>query len=173
MKKIAVFVLMLSIVAGGEVLYGQEKKSKKQRKAEQIEMKTKQLIDTQKYIFKGKNVRAIGTAFHNIEYYLIVTDKVIETSFLPQYSKKTNLVTGPISFYDDFEYKVENSEKGGWEIFIKIELNKMGDSVEMFLVVYPDGQAKLTVYQLTVTGFRGAPWECKGYIEGPKPNGNF
>ncbi len=172
MKKIGVFVLLLSIIVCGGTLHRQEKKSKKQRKAEQTEANTKQLIDTQKYIFTGINLLTVG-ASQNEKYYIIVTKEVIETSFLPQYSKENNLVSGPISFYKDFEYKVENSEEGGWDIYIKIELNMLGDCVEMFLKVYPGGSADLTVYKCTITGYKHMDWKFRGYIEGPKRNGNF
>ena len=169
MKKKGIIILMLIIVASGGALYGQEKKSRKQRKAEQTEIRIKKLIDSQNYIFTGGNNTKTGDERYYKEY-LIVTKERLETTLLPQYSKESNNATGGnSSFYREFEYKIEDSGKDGWDIYIKIEIERMKYMFEMFMTISPSGSAVLTLKE--------HPWSSVrtyiGRIDGPKPNGKF
>ena len=160
---------MLIIVASGGALYGQEKKSRKQRRAEQTEIRVKKLIDSQNYIFTGGNNMETGGAPRGSEY-VIVTKERLEISMLPQYSKESNNSTrSNPSSYREFEYKIEDSRKGGWDVYIKIEIERMKYVFEMFLTISPNGSAVLTLKQ--------HPWSSVstyiGRINGPKPNGKF
>ena len=174
MKRIVVVVMLSSIVACSGTLYGQEKKSRKQLKAEQAqqtEMMVKQLIDAQKYIFTGTNTLATGDERYQ-PHHLIVTKERIETSFLPQYSKNSTLVqNGVFSFYDEFEYQVENSKKGGWDIYIKIEIEWNKIAYEMFLKVHPNGSASLRLKTLPASSSDSKTFT--GNISAPKPSGRF
>ena len=173
MKKKGIIILMLIIVASGGALYGQEKKSKKQRKAEQTEMMVKNLIDSQNYIFTGTYLLATGDNRNN-ESYLIVTKERIETSTLPQHSKDNSIVMKSVfSFYEDFEYEIEKSEKGSWNVYIKIEIEREQFAYEMFLKVYPSGKATLTNKINPYNSKTHHVATYKGRIEGPKPNGKF
>lgn len=161
MKKLGIFILALFVVAGSGTLYGQEKKSRKQRKTEQTERAVKQLIDAQKYIFIGTNPLAPTVESRTAKIYIIVTKEYIESPLLV-----SNKVMNQKIYFEDFEYKVEDSENGGWDIYIKIEDESMPGLPEIHLRVYPDGKADLlkgTFYNNNIIG----------YIEGPKRNGNF
>ena len=168
MKKKGIIILMLIIVASGGALYGQEKKSRKQRRAEQTEIRIKEFINSQNYIFTGGSNMATGDKRYH-KRYVIVTKERIETTILPQYSDGSQFKGGNPFSYREFEYKIENSEKGGWDVYIKIENERMKIVSEMFMTISPSGNAVLTLKQ--------HPWSTAatyiGRIDGPKPNGKF
>ena len=130
MKKICVLVLILSIVAGSVTLYGQEKKSRKQRKAEQTEMKIKQLIEAQDYTFICPSI-----------YMLVITKEGVRgvLSFFGPSRYSIDEKGGNVYSSTDFDYRVESAEKNGWDIYIKTA------EYHMLLNVSSNGSALLHV----------------------------
>ena len=169
MKKICVLALMLSVVLSSITLYGQEKKSRKQRKAEETEMMVKQLIDEQNFIFVGTDPMETGSTRNNKAYLFVTKEKIkTENVFIhstgygiAQYQYTSSL----IGKENNYEYKVENSEKGGWVFYIKHK----SEQDKMVLKIYPNGNAVLTCTHPASSFIK----TLIGYIEGTKRKGQF
>ncbi|MDR2036632.1 MAG: DUF4251 domain-containing protein [Bacteroidales bacterium] len=165
LKKMGVFVLLLLLALGGGTLYGQEKKSKKQRKIEQTE-NVKQLIDAQNYIFIAERAlpQSGSSRYLTTSYDVTVTKDEVK-AFLPYFGRVYSVVDpteGGIKFNStNFDYKVENAKKGGWDIYIKTKDQRR--TYDLILKVTSSGSASLSVNDPTRQSitFRGRIEEIK------------
>ncbi|MDR2036633.1 MAG: DUF4251 domain-containing protein [Bacteroidales bacterium] len=157
MKKMGILILLLFFAVGSNILYGQGKKSKKQRKAEQTEM-IKQLIENQNYVFKRTPPPVTDPGYPTIYEVIVTKEEVI--GILPffgaRFESEKNPEIGNRFKNKDFDYKVENAKNGGWNIYIKTEVRQ--GLYDMTLKVSPSGMATLMlrdpVREWTVT-YRG------------------
>ncbi|MDR2036634.1 MAG: DUF4251 domain-containing protein [Bacteroidales bacterium] len=160
MKKLYVLVMLLSFAVISSTTYGQEKKSKKQRKVEKQQVqqdKIKQIVEAQNYVFVPDKISP---------YYDVRVTKEEVKAHLPYtgrvYSPPTDPSEGGIKFStQDFEYKIENTQKGGWDIFIKT--NDLQKTYDLTLKITSSGSASLFVKDPTRTSinFHGRIEEIK------------
>lgn len=132
---------MIAMVALPAALQGQEEKDKQEV--------IKSLIESKQYVFKAQTALPSRgrTRPLNTEFDLRVSgDSLI--SYLPYfgraYSAPINPSQGPLNFTStDFDYKVSDRKKGGWDIDIRPK--DVQDPRQMSLRVFDNGSASLTV----------------------------
>jgi hypothetical protein len=133
--------LMIAMVALPAALQAQEEKDKQEV--------IKSLIESKQYVFKAQTALPSRgrTRPLNTEFDLRVSgDSLI--SYLPYfgraYSAPINPSQGPLNFTStDFDYKVSDRKKGGWDIDIRPK--DVQDPRQMSLRVFDNGSASLTV----------------------------
>lgn len=133
--------MMIAMVALPAALQGQEEKDKQEV--------IKSLIESKQYVFKAQTALPSRgrTRPLNTEFDLRVSgDSLI--SYLPYfgraYSAPINPSQGPLNFTStDFDYKVSDRKKGGWDIDIRPK--DVQDPRQMSLRVFDNGSASLTV----------------------------
>lgn len=149
MKRIGVFVLLLSFILGNTVIYGQEKKSKKQRREEQA-AKIEKLVESQNYVFIAQ--RALPMSGRSIDltssYDLRVSPEEI-SAYLPffgrAYVAPMNPTEGGIKFKsDNFDYSAEPAKKGGGRN-VRIVPKDTQQRYELTLRITTSGSATLSV----------------------------
>lgn len=132
---------MIAMVVLPAALQGQEGKDKQEV--------IKSLIESKQYVFKAQTALPSRgrTRPLNTEFDLRVSgDSLI--SYLPYfgraYSAPINPSQGPLNFTStDFDYKVSDRKKGGWDIDIRPK--DVQDPRQMSLRVFDNGSASLTV----------------------------
>lgn len=132
---------MIAMVVLPAALQGQEEKDKQEV--------IKSLIESKQYVFKAQTALPSRgrTRPLNTEFDLRVSgDSLI--SYLPYfgraYSAPINPSQGPLNFTStDFDYKVSDRKKGGWDIDIRPK--DVQDPRQMSLRVFDNGSASLTV----------------------------
>ena len=129
------------------------------------EAAVKNMIESKEYVFKAQTALPTTgrTRQLNSEFDLKVSDDTL-VSYLPYFgrafSAPMNSSQGPLNFTStDFDYKVSNRKKGGWDILIKPK--DVNDPRQMALSVYDNGNASLTV-----TSNNRQPIAFNGYITG-------
>lgn len=133
--------MMIAMVVLPAALQGQEEKDKQEV--------IKSLIESKQYVFKAQTALPSRgrTRPLNTEFDLRVSgDSLI--SYLPYfgraYSAPINPSQGPLNFTStDFDYKVSDRKKGGWDIDIRPK--DVQDPRQMSLRVFDNGSASLTV----------------------------
>lgn len=133
--------MMIAMVALPAALQAQEEKDKQEV--------IKSLIESKQYVFKAQTALPSRgrTRPLNTEFDLRVSgDSLI--SYLPYfgraYSAPINPSQGPLNFTStDFDYKVSDRKKGGWDIDIRPK--DVQDPRQMSLRVFDNGSASLTV----------------------------
>ena len=147
MKRL-VFIVLLMFVAVSGALYAQEKKSKKERQQEQAEMVQK-MVEAQDYKFVAQRALPMsGRAIHLTSEYDLRVSKDTISAYLPYFGRAyvapMNPAEGGIKFEStDFNYRLENAKKGGWNAFITIK--DAGRRIEMVLNITASGSANLSV----------------------------
>ena len=148
-----VFILLTCmLIASSYVVQAQEKSTKKERQLEQMD-KVRQMVEKQQYKFVA--LHALPMSGRSImltsEYDLLVSQDTIN-AFLPYYGRAyvapTDPAEGGVKFISvDFDYKVENTKKGGWTIHITTK-----DTKQLFLLILnisTSGSASLSVNDYT------------------------
>jgi len=150
MTTLARFVntVMLMAIGLGWATVSNAQNSKKEKAARQ-EQEIKNLIDSQKYVFKAQMVYPLGGRSRNLtsDYDLRVTKESV-VSYLPYfgraYSATPGSSSGGIEFTSkEFEYAVTAGKKGEWEILIKPKDTQVAR--ELRLTAYKNGTANLQV----------------------------
>ncbi len=167
MKTVRLLLISVSyfvlLGTGGPVANAQESKEEKEK---QKARQTKEILDSKKFVFLARFVypmRGGGRELITSDYDLRVTNDTVQT-FLPYFgrafSAPTNPSEGGIRFTStDFDYAVATKKKS-WEISIKPKDIREKNSQELFLSVFPNGQASLRINSLTRD-----PISYSGYIE--------
>ena len=126
-----------------------EAQNTKKEKAARQEQEIKNLIDSQKFVFKAQTVYPLGGRSRQLttDYDLRVTKESI-VSYLPYfgraYSATPGSSSGGIDFTSkDFEYTASEAKKGGWNIVIKPKDTQVAR--ELRLTAYKNGTANLQV----------------------------
>ena len=167
MKK-SVLLALLIIASVSSVIYAQEKKPKKERRQEQAE-KTQAMVDAQNYTFVTQRALPMsGRSINLTSPYGMDVSKDTIKAYLPYfgraYTAPMNPSEGGIRFESkDFEYRLENAKKGGWNAYISIrDANR---SIEMILNITTSGSASLSVNDTSRQGIT-----FSGYINERKKN---
>ncbi len=147
MKKLGILVLLM-LVTVSSATYAQEKKSKKERQQEQAE-KVQKIVEAQNYKFVAQRALPMSGRSVNLtsEYDLTVGKDTI-SAYLPYFGRAyvapMDPTEGGIKFESkDFDYKLENAKKGGWNVYITIKDAKR--RIEMILNISTNGTANLSV----------------------------
>jgi hypothetical protein len=141
-------MVLLILVAGGSALYAQEKKSKKERLQEQTE-KVQKMVEAQDYKFVAQRALPMsGRSVHLTSAYDLCIGKDTISAYLPYfgraYTAPMNPSEGGIKFESkDFDYRLENAKKGGWNVFITIK--DASRRIGMVLNITASGSANLSV----------------------------
>jgi hypothetical protein len=123
----------------------------------------KSLVESKNYVFKAQT--ALPTAGRtrqlNADFDLRISGDTLN-SYLPYFGRAyiapVNPSEGPLNFTStNFDYKVENRNKGGWNILIMPK--DVQDPRQMALSVFDNGTASLTV-----TSNNRQPISFNGYI---------
>ena len=147
MKRLIILAFLILVAASGSV-HAQEKKSKKERQQEQAE-KVQKMVEAQNYKFVAQ--RAFPMSGRSIDlasqYDLRVSNDTI-SAYLPYFGRAyvapRNPSEGGIKFESkDFDYRLENAKKGGWNAFITIK--DAGRRIGMILTITASGSANLSV----------------------------
>ena len=157
------FLFLMVAICGISNSYGQD--SKKEKKA-QKEAEIKNLIDSQKFVFKAQTAFPMGRRSINLntDYDLSVAKDAI-ISYLPYYGRAYSSTPGSSNGLDftskDFEYTVnETKKKDGWNIVIKPKDTPLAR--ELLLTAFKNGSANLQVssndkQNISFSGFITAP----------------
>ncbi len=174
MKKFCVIILLLSFVAGNGAMFGQEKKSKKERQQEQAE-KIQKMVEARDYKFEAQSALPMSGRTVNLTagYDLSVCKDTV-TAYLPYFGRAyvapMDNTQGGIRFEStSFEYEVENAKKGGWTIFITPTDGQK--RYELILRITTSGSASLAVNDDTrqTISFNGNIRERKPLPPTPSP----
>ena len=148
MNKIIITILLaLAFLIGPQIraTYAQESGQKQSAKEESV----RKMIEAQDYVFKAQFVLPSRGRSRQLtsEYDLSVTKSKIE-AYLPffgrAYTAPLNPAEGGIKFSSsDFDYKVKEKKKGGWEIVMKPEDTR--EVTKMYLSVSTSGYASLRI----------------------------
>ncbi|MDR1866015.1 MAG: DUF4251 domain-containing protein [Bacteroidales bacterium] len=163
MKKICVFFVLLFLAGDSFPVHGQEKKSKKQRKIEQME-KVRKLMENQDYVFVAERAYPVmGRSIFLTSPYDLTVSRDTVSAFLPYfgriYTMPADPAEGGIKFVSKkFDYIPQATKKNGWNI--KIITNDGNRRYELFLSVSENGTANLSVSDITRQSIR-----FNGYIE--------
>ncbi len=159
MKKIGIFILLLSFVSGNDMIYGQEKKTKKQRQEEQAE-KVRKMVEDRDYKFSAQTALPMSGSTLNLTggYDLSVSKDTI-VAYLPYFGRAyvapmDNTQTGIQFESTKFEYEREDAKKDGWNIYItpidgqkRYELTlRVSSSGSATLMVNDDTRQSITFY---------------------------
>ena len=159
------FLLLMLAVCSMNASYGQSKKEKKAQKEAEI----RNLIDSQKFVFKAQTAFPMGRRSINLttDYDLNVSKETV-ISYLPYFGRAYSATPGGTSngldfTSKDFEYTVnENKKKDGWDIVIKPKDTQQAR--EMLLTAFKNGSANL---QVTSNDKQNISFS--GYITAPRP----
>ena len=168
MKRL-VFTALLILVAVSGAVYAQEKKSKKERRQEQAEAIQK-MVEAQDYKFVAQRALPMsGRSIHLTSVYDLRVSKDTISAYLPYFGRAyvapMNPSEGGIKFESkDFDYRLENAKKGGWNAFITIK--DAGRRISMVLNITASGSANLSVNDDTRQSI-----SFNGYIEEQRPAG--
>ena len=109
----------------------------------------REMIETKNYVFKAQMALPMGgrSRYLTSPYDMKVSDDLI-TAYLPYFGRAyrapADLKGGGIDFESrDFEYKVKDRKKGGWDVVI--EPNDTEDVRQLSLTVSASGSASLRV----------------------------
>ena len=134
------------------------------RAQDKEEAAVKEMIEDSSFVFKAQMALPMGgnSRYLTSSYDMEVSDAAI-TTYLPYFGRAyrapADLTGGGIDFEStDFEYKVRERRKGGWDI--RITPNDAEDVREMFLTVSENGTASLRV-----SSDRRQSISFNGYIE--------
>jgi hypothetical protein len=147
MKRVGTFMLLLFIL-GSTASYGQEKKSKKQRREEQA-AKIEQLVEAQDYVFIAQQTFPMsGKSINLTSGYDLQVNKEEISAYLPffgrAYTAPMDPAQGGIKFKSNtFEYSVKPAKKEGWDI--KIIPKDTQQRYELTLKITTSGSATLSV----------------------------
>ena len=148
MKKIFVFILALTFVAGNNPTYGQEKKTKAQLRLDREE-KILKMVDARDYIFEAKTAMPMsGRSISLTSGYDLSVSKDTVNAYLPYYGRAYTApmdnTQGGIQFKStDFEYREETGKKGERTIFITPK--NAQKRYELILRISTSGSATLSV----------------------------
>ncbi|MDR1172236.1 MAG: DUF4251 domain-containing protein [Bacteroidales bacterium] len=146
MKKLGILVLLLVAVNGA--MYAQEKKSKKERRQEQAE-KVQEMVKAQDYRFVAQRALPMsGRSVNLTSEYDVTVGKDTVNAYLPYFGRAYVAPMYPseggIKFESkDFDYKLENAKKGGWNVYITIK--DTNRRIGMILNISTSGSANLSV----------------------------
>ena len=147
MKRL-ILIALLMLVSVSSVIYAQEKKSKKERRQEQAD-KVQKMVEAQDYKFVAQRALPMSGRSINLtsDYDLRVSNDSI-SAYLPYFGRAyvapMNPTEGGIRFESmDFNYRLENAKKGGWNVIITIKDTPR--RIEMILNVASNGSAHLSV----------------------------
>ena len=140
-----VFVTMICF---GFLTIAHGQNSKKEKAARQ-EQEIKNLVDSQKFVFKAQTVYPLGGRSRQLtsDYDLKIT-KAEVVSYLPYYGRAYSSTpgssSGGIDFTSkDFVYTTSDAKKDGWDILIKPKDTQVAR--ELRLTVFKNGTANLQV----------------------------
>ena len=149
--KRTVFLIMMALTLLIFNVQGQEKKSKKQikaeKKAQQIE-ETKSLIESGSFVFKATNANPMGSGTINLttDYDVKVTKDSIY-SYLPYfgraYTSSYGSTDSPMSFNNQFESISSEETKKGY--LVKIVVRNQNDRLEYSFHISETGSVTLNV----------------------------
>ena len=167
MKRVSILTLLMLLIVSSSV-YAQEKKSKKERRQEQAE-KVQKMVETQDYKFVAQRALPMSGQSVNLTstYNLYVSNDTI-SAYLPYFGRAyvapMNPSEGGIKFESkDFDYRIENAKKDGWNVFISIKDAQR--RIDMILNVSSSGSANLLVNDDTrqTISFNGNIEKRRGY----------
>ncbi len=161
---IAILLILLNTIVIQPVVNAQQ--AKKDKQASRIVF-TKNMIDSQNFIFVPQSILPMrGSSRHLTSSYELVVSKDTLISYLPFFGRAYTapLLPGDNGFdftSTNFEYKINNDKKGGWDITIK---PKDQVNVQQFsLRIFDNGSASLNI-----TSLNREPISYTGYITGKK-----
>ncbi len=165
-RQVTISLLLLIVaICVINISYGQDsKKEKKAKKEEEI----KNLIDSQKYVFKAQTAFPMGKRSINLNTdYDVSVSKDAVVSYLPYYGRAYSATPGSSNGLDftskDFEYTInETKRKDGWDIVIKPKDTQLAR--ELLLTAFKNGSANL---QVTSNDKQNISYS--GYITAPRP----
>lgn len=155
--------VMLLVITTALLPFAATAQNKSDKKKEEI----KKLVESKHYVFKAQTMLPSSGATRQLtsDFDLTVAgDSII--SYLPYfgraYSAPVNPTEGPLQFTStNFQYKVTNKKKGGWDIMISPQ--DVQDPKQMALSIFDNGSASLTV-----TSVNRQPVAFNGYIVADK-----
>ncbi len=148
MKKVSIFIMLLSFVIGNNMALGQEKKSKQQRQQEQA-AKIQKLIESHDYAFIAQKALPMsGRSLDLSTGYELRVSKDTITAYLPYFGRAyvapmDNTQIGIQFESKEFEYNLEKAKKDGWNVYITPRDGQK--RYELILRVSSSGSASLAV----------------------------
>ncbi len=110
---------------------------------------TKQLLTSGKFVFKAQTALPLsGRSVTLSEGYDITISRDTVTAYLPYYGRAYSAPIDPSSggfkfTSTNFEYQVQDRDKGGWDVFIKPK--DYIEARELSLTIFANGSATLQV----------------------------
>lgn len=161
---ITIKVLFILITSTG-IANAQDSKNEKQ--AAKIAA-TKNLIDSQNFVFVADYVSPIGRGRRNLtSRYEVIVSKDTVISYLPYFGRAHSVPYDATNIGFDFtstnfDYKIVTREKGGWDISIKPK--DQNDNQQLSFRIFNNGSASLNI-----TSVNRSPISYQGYIRERKP----
>ena len=161
--RVCTFVILLFLAFH---VTAQTQQSKKEKAAAEAAA-TKNLIDSKNYLFEARSTTPSCVKFKRLSYgYYVKISGDTLISNLPFFGKSTAPTlpseNNGISFTSiNFEYKVEQRKKGGWDIIAQPK--DYGDIQKMIFTVFENANASLQVISQSRSAI-----SYSGYITAPK-----
>ena len=148
MKKIRLITSLLSLSLFFQINISNAQTSREEKEVKK-EATVKAMVEAKHFSFVAQDAIPSGMRTRQLtpDYYLKISKDTIE-SYLPYFGRAfsapiDNNNTGIEFKATEFKYNAVEAKKGGWNI--TIDLNKAGDTRQMFLYVSKAGYANLNV----------------------------
>jgi len=161
--KLCLFLILVTSTSS-QLCFAQD--SKKEKQAAEAES-TKNLISNKQYVFEAQSTTPTGGKLIQLSYgYAVKVSGDTLISNLPYYGRSYTATlpseNNGVNFTSvNFEYKIEERKKGGWDIIMIPE--DYSDVQKLFLTVFENGSASLLVISKSKSNI-----SYSGYITAPK-----
>jgi hypothetical protein len=163
--KIVACLFIIGITTKAPAYSQQSAKDKKAQKAATI----KNIIEAKNFVFTAQTMMPMGGMSRNLtSFYDVRVSPDTIVSYLPYFGRAYSAPIDPsknaLDFTStNFDYKVSNRKKGGWDI--NIVSRDQPDNQRLSFAIFEDGSGTLQV-----TSNNRQPISYNGYVSERKPN---